>query len=313
MKQRISTLNNSKVKERKKEEKPDLAEDQKLSEVRSRSISSLPLPELSEFFAKRVRDSLEKNGIRTLGALEQLSKEDLKKIKYVKGEKTTRVIESNLIPLGLALSTEWEKMQRKLHMPVSDLEVSVRISNVLKYNNIKYLYQLVQYTDGMMVRMKNFGRKSLRELKQILAIYNLSLGMKFSELDLVRAKRVWKLASYSEIVDAVREYGCKTEKELMQVNEPLCEEVKKRDLFKATDLIKTEKDDKRKSSEQLFEAVDKPGIIKKVIVLDNDVNLEDMERVIRYAEAELEKLQGIVNPNLIENLEKLFRLIRLQR
>ena len=52
--------------------------------------------------------------------------------------------------------------------PVSELELSVRSANCLQNANIKYIYELVSKTEGEMLRTKNFGRKSLNEIKEIL-------------------------------------------------------------------------------------------------------------------------------------------------
>ena len=52
--------------------------------------------------------------------------------------------------------------------PVSELELSVRSANCLQNANIKYIYELVSKTEGEMLRTKNFGRKSLNEIKELL-------------------------------------------------------------------------------------------------------------------------------------------------
>lgn len=62
--------------------------------------------------------------------------------------------------------------------PVSELELSVRSANCLQNANIKYIYELVSKTEGEMLRTKNFGRKSLNEIKDILTQMGLGLGMK---------------------------------------------------------------------------------------------------------------------------------------
>lgn len=65
-----------------------------------------------------------------------------------------------------------------LMKPVSELELSVRSANCLQNANIKYIYELVSKTEGEMLRTKNFGRKSLNEIKEILTTMGLGLGMK---------------------------------------------------------------------------------------------------------------------------------------
>lgn len=61
---------------------------------------------------------------------------------------------------------------------VDELELSVRSANCLKNANIFYIGELVQRTEAEMLRTKNFGRKSLNEIKEVLTEMGLSLGMK---------------------------------------------------------------------------------------------------------------------------------------
>jgi len=65
-----------------------------------------------------------------------------------------------------------------LMKPVSELELSVRSANCLQNANIKCISELVSKTEGEMLRTKNFGRKSLNEIKEILSQMGLGLGMK---------------------------------------------------------------------------------------------------------------------------------------
>ncbi|MCI5146000.1 MAG: DNA-directed RNA polymerase subunit alpha [Candidatus Electrothrix sp. AR3] len=60
---------------------------------------------------------------------------------------------------------------------VEDLELSVRSANCLKNANIQYIGQLVQKTDAEMLKTKNFGRKSLNEIKALLSQHDLSLNV----------------------------------------------------------------------------------------------------------------------------------------
>ncbi len=64
-----------------------------------------------------------------------------------------------------------------IYRSVDELELSVRSSNCLKNARIHTIYQLVQKTDGEMLKTKNFGRKSLNEIKEVLSSMELSLGM----------------------------------------------------------------------------------------------------------------------------------------
>ncbi len=65
-----------------------------------------------------------------------------------------------------------------LMRPVDELELSVRSANCLQNANIKYIGDLVQKTEAEMLKTKNFGRKSLKEIKDLLVSMDLSLGMK---------------------------------------------------------------------------------------------------------------------------------------
>jgi DNA-directed RNA polymerase subunit alpha len=71
-----------------------------------------------------------------------------------------------------------ESFNPNLYRTVDELELSVRSANCLQNANIKYIYELVQKTEAEMLRTKNFGRKSLNEIKEILASMGLHLGMK---------------------------------------------------------------------------------------------------------------------------------------
>ncbi|MDJ0389722.1 DNA-directed RNA polymerase subunit alpha [Roseomonas sp. E05] len=69
---------------------------------------------------------------------------------------------------------------RNLLRKVDELELSVRSANCLKNDNIVYIGDLVQKTEQEMLRTPNFGRKSLNEIKEVLASMGLSLGMTVS-------------------------------------------------------------------------------------------------------------------------------------
>ena len=71
-----------------------------------------------------------------------------------------------------------DKMSEQLNRSVEELELSVRSYNCLKNANIQTIGELVQKTEAEMLRTKNFGRKSLNEIKEILANMGLSLGMR---------------------------------------------------------------------------------------------------------------------------------------
>ncbi len=76
---------------------------------------------------------------------------------------------------------EAEKMAENLRRSVEELELSVRSYNCLKNAEIRSIADLVQKTEAEMLKTKNFGRKSLNEIKEILSEMGLSFGMKLGE------------------------------------------------------------------------------------------------------------------------------------
>src|SRR6185369_207006 len=82
------------------------------------------------------------------------------------------------------ITTEERKPEirnENLNRSVEELELSVRSYNCLKNANIQTIGELVQKTEAEMLKTKNFGRKSLNEIKEILTSMGLSLGMKIDE------------------------------------------------------------------------------------------------------------------------------------
>jgi len=73
---------------------------------------------------------------------------------------------------------ESAKINENLFKGVDELELSVRSANCLKNADIRYIGDLVQKSETEMLKTKNFGRKSLNEIKEILSEMGLSLGMK---------------------------------------------------------------------------------------------------------------------------------------
>ncbi len=74
-----------------------------------------------------------------------------------------------------------EIRNENLNRSVEELELSVRSYNCLKNANIQTIGELVQKSEAEMLKTKNFGRKSLNEIKEILAQMGLGLGMKIDE------------------------------------------------------------------------------------------------------------------------------------
>ena len=77
---------------------------------------------------------------------------------------------------------EPEPLNANLFKSVDELELSVRSANCLQNANIRFIGELVQKTEAEMLKTKNFGRKSLNEIKETLASLGLSLGMTIDNL-----------------------------------------------------------------------------------------------------------------------------------
>lgn len=84
-------------------------------------------------------------------------------------------LESTPVPTDLPRSPTIDPALLK---PVDDLELTVRSANCLKVENIFYIGDLIQRTEAELLRTPNLGRKSLNEIKEVLATRDLSLGMK---------------------------------------------------------------------------------------------------------------------------------------
>src|ERR1043166_8213126 len=93
---------------------------------------------------------------------------------FINFEEPTDVIEA---PVEMANDPRLEHLDRS----VEELELSVRSYNCLKNANIQTIRELVQKSENEMLKTKNFGRKSLNEIKEILVKMGLALGMKFDE------------------------------------------------------------------------------------------------------------------------------------
>jgi len=78
-----------------------------------------------------------------------------------------------------AQSQENQKLKKLLNMSVNEIELSVRAANCLNNANITTVGQLAQKSEAEMLKYRNFGKKSLNEIKEKLTQLGLSLGMKF--------------------------------------------------------------------------------------------------------------------------------------
>ena len=74
--------------------------------------------------------------------------------------------------------TQAKELNPILFRPIDDLELTVRSANCLKAENIYYIGDLVQRTEVELLKTPNLGKKSLTEIKDVLASKGLSLGMR---------------------------------------------------------------------------------------------------------------------------------------
>jgi len=79
---------------------------------------------------------------------------------------------------------EEPEVNENLYRSVEELELSVRSANCLKNADIHKIYQLVSKTEAEMLKTKNFGRKSLNEIKEVLSEMGLTLGMKLDGFEI---------------------------------------------------------------------------------------------------------------------------------
>jgi DNA-directed RNA polymerase subunit alpha len=90
-----------------------------------------------------------------------------------------------------------ERIRQILNTPVEELELSVRSSNCLKNANIKTIGELTRKTEDDIAKTRNFGKKSLQEIKEKLKEWNLSLGV----TDLNVVKNAVKVTTQKEVED----------------------------------------------------------------------------------------------------------------
>jgi DNA-directed RNA polymerase subunit alpha len=95
-------------------------------------------------------------------------------------------------PVQPQVDEKKQKILANMAKCVEELELSVRSYNCLKNANIQTISELVQKTDGEMLKTRNFGRKSLNEIKEILEDMGLHLGMKVDEDDLKQINQLKK-------------------------------------------------------------------------------------------------------------------------
>ncbi len=86
--------------------------------------------------------------------------------------------DESMEPVEETKDSKGSSLNENLFRSVDDLELSVRSANCLKNANIRYIGELVVKSEAEMLKTKNFGRKSLNEIKEILSEMGLGLGMK---------------------------------------------------------------------------------------------------------------------------------------
>ncbi len=92
-------------------------------------------------------------------------------------------------PISAEEGKEERGLNENLYRRVDELELSVRSANCLQNANIKYIGELCQRSEAEMLKTKNFGRKSLNEIKEILTSMGLSLGMSLEGFTVEDAER----------------------------------------------------------------------------------------------------------------------------
>jgi len=130
---------------------------------------------------------LTNDGVRFVGDFARKSEAELLRIPNF-GRKSLNELKEILADIGLHLGQDlpdWppehigalSQQAGKLMERVVELELSVRSANCLKNDGINYLGELVQKSEAEMLRTPNFGRKSLNEIKELLGMSGLHLGM----------------------------------------------------------------------------------------------------------------------------------------
>ncbi|MCX7879355.1 MAG: DNA-directed RNA polymerase subunit alpha [Ignavibacteria bacterium] len=98
-------------------------------------------------------------------------------IKYFLSFETVEAPSFVFVTSDFSEESENQKLRKILSTPIEELEISVRAYNCLKSNNIKTFGQIVSLTEQELLKLKNFGKKSLKELEEIVHQYGLEFGM----------------------------------------------------------------------------------------------------------------------------------------
>lgn len=101
-------------------------------------------------------------------------------------------------------------LDNRFKMKVDMLELSIRTGNCLKSANINYIGELVQKTESELMRMENFGRKSLNEIKEVLSNMDLSLGMTLNHVRQICLHEVYE--KLDELENTVNHFNARLAK-----------------------------------------------------------------------------------------------------
>jgi hypothetical protein len=148
--------------------------------VPDRSFPPVMLKRVSDIgFSDKTVAWLTRNNIWQVGDLVQKTEHQLRGLPEF-DHYTFFEIRDRLTPLGLQFGMHvegWPAVPSLLLRKVDEFEWSVRTANCLKNDNIVHLGDLVQKTEAEILRTSNFGRKSLNEIKEVLAGLDLHFGM----------------------------------------------------------------------------------------------------------------------------------------
>jgi hypothetical protein len=148
--------------------------------ARNRKVPPVMLQSINDIgISGTTADWLLKNNIWRVGDLVQKTEADMRALPGF-NEGSFFEISQRLTPLGIRFGMNVPSLPSvpdPLLKKTEDLELSIRSANGLKSDNIKYVGQLVQKTEAELLRLPNFGRKVVNEIKAVLAQMNLHLGM----------------------------------------------------------------------------------------------------------------------------------------
>jgi len=157
---------------------------------RAKACLEKPVAEIE--LSVRAAKTLDAAGISTVSELVMLTELDILKYRGF-GRKALNEIEDVLANMDLSLGMKDDDAGSKnpeelsdhakvcLDKPLSELDLSIRSAHTLREAGITTIKELVAHTEVDMLKYRNFGRKSLNELKEVLAEMDLRFGMKLDE------------------------------------------------------------------------------------------------------------------------------------